>query len=150
MNVAGSLEDSRFPDIRLPGGISSKAAKYREMAREGEGWRCPIFDIGNASASSDIPPPKKITRKSPHGYLRATINERAAGDSHSDPKEQVGGTSFYSKGSTALPGRNGYQPSMSTATDSLSTAVEPDDLIDTRRGDYNGTGSNFAQGRGAW
>jgi hypothetical protein len=46
------------------------------MAREGDEWQSPIFDIGSAKPSSNIPKPKKITRKSPHQHTRATINDR--------------------------------------------------------------------------
>src|SRR5208282_4867036 len=69
VNVANSKETSMFPNIHLPGGISTKATKYREMAREGDEWRSPIFDLGAAKPTS-IPEPKKITRKSPHYHSR--------------------------------------------------------------------------------
>jgi hypothetical protein len=65
-----------FPNVHLPGGISSEATKYKQMAREGDEWRSPIFDIGSAKPSSNIPKPKKITRRSPHQHTRATINDR--------------------------------------------------------------------------
>jgi len=46
------------------------------MAREGKEWRSPIFDLGTAKATSDIPAPKKITRKSPRQNTRASIDDR--------------------------------------------------------------------------
>ena len=75
INVAKTQEVSLFPNVILPGSISMKAAKYREMAREGDEWRSPIFDIGSTKASSNVPAPKKITRRSPHQNTRATIND---------------------------------------------------------------------------
>jgi DNA ligase-4 len=65
VNMAVTKEDSIFPNIHLPGGISSKATEYKELARKGDRWESPVFSIGAASRSSDIPPAPKITRK-PH------------------------------------------------------------------------------------
>jgi hypothetical protein len=165
------------------------------MAREGNEWRSPVFDIGTAKASSNIPVPKKITRRSPHQNTRATINDRpgtathgpggeSVGPSSSSSGQQIGsGTSGMrgqqdsglssgyhpSAGYTSLnsggfdgsarsndgyipstgglsSGSNGYQPRMSTATDSMSTAVEHDnDFEGAHVGKYNVTGSQLAQ-----
>ncbi|KAI0123897.1 hypothetical protein BJ170DRAFT_101421 [Xylariales sp. AK1849] len=64
VNVAVTQEDSIFPNIKLPGGISSKATEYKELARKGEKWESPVFSIGTASKSSDIPSAPTVTRKS--------------------------------------------------------------------------------------
>ncbi|KAH6976046.1 hypothetical protein BKA56DRAFT_74714 [Ilyonectria sp. MPI-CAGE-AT-0026] len=64
VNVAFVKEDSIFPAINLPGGISTKASEYKELATKGEKWESPVFSIGSASKSSDIPPAPKIQRKS--------------------------------------------------------------------------------------
>ena len=45
VNVAMTQHDSIFPDIKLPGGISSKATEFKNMAREGNEWRSPIFKV---------------------------------------------------------------------------------------------------------
>lgn len=71
VNVAMVKEDSIFPDINLPGGISTKASEYKELARKGEKWESPVFSIGNASKSSDIPHAPKIEKK-PHGIKDET------------------------------------------------------------------------------
>jgi hypothetical protein len=42
-------------------------------------------------------------------------------------------------------GTNGYQPRMSSAADSMSTAVEQDDFEGTHVGKYNVTGSQLPQ-----
>ncbi|KAJ5183558.1 hypothetical protein N7492_001174 [Penicillium capsulatum] len=55
--------DSIFPDIKLPGGISNKATEYAELAGKGERWESPIFSIGSASESSDLPAQAAVTRK---------------------------------------------------------------------------------------
>lgn len=52
VNVAITKEESIFPDIHLPGGISSKAAEYKELARKGEAWQSPVFSIGAAGSKS--------------------------------------------------------------------------------------------------
>ncbi|KAJ5899010.1 hypothetical protein N7495_003754 [Penicillium taxi] len=58
-----TLHDSLFPSIKIPGGISTKAHEYAELAAKGERWQSPIFSVGDASESSDIPSTGNITRK---------------------------------------------------------------------------------------
>ncbi|KAJ5281194.1 hypothetical protein N7478_006566 [Penicillium angulare] len=58
-----TMHDSIFPDIKLPGGVSTKATEYVDIAAKGEKWESPIFSIGNASESGDIPSTGPITRK---------------------------------------------------------------------------------------
>ncbi|KAK2605426.1 hypothetical protein N8I77_008263 [Diaporthe amygdali] len=65
VNYAITQEDSIFKDIKLPGGISSKATEYKELARKGEKWESPVFSIGSAKTSTNIPPAPQVTRK-PH------------------------------------------------------------------------------------
>lgn len=62
-NMAITKEDSIFPHISLPGGISTKATEYRELAYKGDKWESPVFSIGNAEKSKDIPPAPQIKRK---------------------------------------------------------------------------------------
>ncbi|EKD19889.1 hypothetical protein MBM_01841 [Drepanopeziza brunnea f. sp. 'multigermtubi' MB_m1] len=63
VNVAMTKHDSIFPDITLPGGISSKATEYKELGQSGEAWRSPIFKLGSASASTNIPGAPTVQRK---------------------------------------------------------------------------------------
>lgn len=65
VNVAITKEDSMFKNISLPGGISTKATEYRELARKGDRWESPVFGIGSAKESSSLPHTHKVTRK-PH------------------------------------------------------------------------------------
>ncbi|KAJ5722200.1 hypothetical protein N7488_000235 [Penicillium malachiteum] len=58
-----TLHDSIFPDIKLPGGVSNKATEYADLATKGERWESPIFSIGSAAESSNIPSNGPITRK---------------------------------------------------------------------------------------
>ncbi|KAL2860733.1 uncharacterized protein BJX67DRAFT_386370 [Aspergillus lucknowensis] len=76
-----TLDGSLFPDIKLPGGITTKATEYDELAKKGERWESPIFTIGSASESTNIPKPDDITRK-PHTTAEGKLRDRgaAAGD----------------------------------------------------------------------
>ncbi|KAI1326688.1 hypothetical protein F5Y16DRAFT_374384 [Xylariaceae sp. FL0255] len=65
VNVAITKDDSIFPNIHLPGGISSKATEYRQEAHKGEMWESPVFSIGSSAQSTDIPAAPSVTRK-PH------------------------------------------------------------------------------------
>jgi len=78
MKVAVTKDDSldRFKHISLPGGISTKATEYRDLARKGDRWQSDVFSIGTASPSSNIPKPHNITRRSPHAH-RATTRDRS-------------------------------------------------------------------------
>ncbi|KAI4932926.1 hypothetical protein J4E85_003329 [Alternaria conjuncta] len=66
VNMAVTQHDSIFKNISLPGGISSKATEYKELAGKGEKWESPIFSIGSAKETSSLPQVGKVTRK-PHG-----------------------------------------------------------------------------------
>ncbi|KAI0481320.1 hypothetical protein GGR56DRAFT_629789 [Xylariaceae sp. FL0804] len=73
VNMAVTKEDSIFPNIHLPGGISSKATEYKELARKGEKWESPVFSIGSASKSTDIPSVPRVERK-PHTTSGSATN----------------------------------------------------------------------------
>ncbi|RDW94166.1 uncharacterized protein DSM5745_01488 [Aspergillus mulundensis] len=70
-----TMKASLFPDIKLPGGITTKATEYEELSRKGERWESPIFGIGSASESTDIPKPAEITRK-PHNTAEGKLRDR--------------------------------------------------------------------------
>ncbi|KAI3320455.1 hypothetical protein HD806DRAFT_506424 [Xylariaceae sp. AK1471] len=92
VNVAVTKEESIFQNIHLPGGISSKATEYRELARKGEKWESPVFSIGSSGKSSDIPSAPQVTRK-PHA---ASGNESIANGNHATDGN-------YTNGSTNIP-----------------------------------------------
>ena len=132
VNVVDTKDTSMFPNIHLPGGISNKATKYREMASEGDEWRSPIFDLG-ASKATSIPEPKKITRKSPHQHSRTTINDRANAATSSD----TGGPQVS---------RRGFSDSGRGVQDAgLGSAVEQEEFEGTHVKKYNVTGSQLHQ-----
>jgi len=64
-NIAMTQHDSIFKNIKLPGGISTKATEYKDLAAKGDKWESPIFGIGSASRSTNIPKVTPVSRK-PH------------------------------------------------------------------------------------
>ncbi|KAL1606433.1 hypothetical protein SLS60_003837 [Paraconiothyrium brasiliense] len=66
VNVAVTQHDSMFQNISLPGGISTKATEYKDLAAKGEKWESPIFSIGSAKETSTLPKIPSVQRK-PHG-----------------------------------------------------------------------------------
>lgn len=91
VNVAITKEDSMFKNISLPGGISTKATEYRELARKGDRWESPVFGIGSAKESTSLPQTHKVTRK-PH----QTRTPGVRGGNHPNSNE-----SSYGSGSGA-------------------------------------------------
>jgi len=72
-NVAMTQHDSIFPQIQLPGGISTKATEYKDLARKGDKWESPVFSIGSAKETTNLPKVAAIRRKEhhvTHGGLR--------------------------------------------------------------------------------
>lgn len=65
VNMAVTKQDSMFKNISLPGGISTKATEYKELAAKGDKWESPVFSIGSARESSNIPRLAEVSRK-PH------------------------------------------------------------------------------------
>lgn len=117
VNIALTKEDSMFPYISLPGGISTKATEYRELARKGDRWESPVFSIGSAKASSSLPSASKITRK-PHHTREAGVrggnhpnstNTPIQGNYSNAPGVASGGQSSYgNEQSGGMSGQQGY------------------------------------------
>ena len=63
VNVAMTKQDSIFKNISLPGGISTKATEFKELAAKGDKWESPVFGIGAAKESTDIPKLTPVSRK---------------------------------------------------------------------------------------
>ena len=73
-NVAMTQQDSIFKDIKLPGGISSKATEYKELAAKGDKWESPVFALGSAKESTDTPKCPPVQRK-PHTTATASLRD---------------------------------------------------------------------------
>lgn len=77
VNIALATEDSIFPHIKLPGGVSTKAQEYRDLARKGDKWESPVFSIGSAEKSTDVPKAPEVTRK--HHAGPSAVNSNGVG-----------------------------------------------------------------------
>lgn len=91
--MAVTKDDSIFPDVSLPGGISSKATEYRQSALSGEDWHSPVFGFGSASRSTDIPAAGKVTKK-PHSVTQGGVRgPQNVGNTHSMTSQTIGESS---------------------------------------------------------
>lgn len=63
--MAMTEEDSMLKDIKLPGGISNKATEFKHLGEKGDRWTSPVFSIGTAPESTNVPKLGRIVRK-PH------------------------------------------------------------------------------------
>lgn len=75
VNLAVTKNDSIFQNISLPGGISTKATEYQNLAAKGDRWESPVFSIGSAKESTDIPKLAQVTRK-PHNATQTVLRDR--------------------------------------------------------------------------
>lgn len=87
VNVAMTQQDSIFKNISLPGGISTKATEYKDLAAKGNKWESPVFGIGSARESTNLPHATKVTRK-PH----QTRSPGVRGGNH--PNANTSGSDF--------------------------------------------------------
>ena len=70
VQMAVTEHDSIFKDIKLPGGISTKATEFKELGEKGDRWTSPVFTIGSAGETTNLPKLPAITRK-PHAATAA-------------------------------------------------------------------------------
>lgn len=86
VNVAVTQHDSIFKDVTLTGGISSKATEFKDLAKQGEKWESPVFSIGSAKETSNLPKISAVTRK-PH--RTAVDNAGSTGYANGNPNFQT-------------------------------------------------------------
>jgi hypothetical protein len=104
VNVAMTQHDSIFKHIQLPGGISTKATEYKDLAAKGDKWESPVFSIGSASETSNIPRIQDPTRK-PHQTAQGGL--RDAGHTAGSGAGLAGGnTGSYASGNTGSLGNS--------------------------------------------
>lgn len=105
-----TLHDSIFPDIKLPGGVSSKATEYVDLANKGERWESPIFSIGHAKESTDIPSPGHVTHKAPKpntgGIAGSSGPTETVGQAIGHTNGHTNGT--HTNGTNGANGTNGF------------------------------------------
>lgn len=76
VNAAFTLQDSIFKDVKLPGGISTTATKYKDLAAKGDKWESAVFTIGSAAESTSMPKAPTVTRK-PHQATPAVLKDKS-------------------------------------------------------------------------
>jgi len=74
VNVAVTQNDSMFKNISLPGGISTKATEYQQLAAKGDKWESPVFSIGSAKETASLPTVSHPTRK-PHNVTHNALRD---------------------------------------------------------------------------
>jgi hypothetical protein len=150
VNMAITKQDSLFPDIHLPGGISSKATEYKELANKGNDWQSSVFKLGTASPTKNLPAAPNVTRKhhtvtqggvrgpqnvgntnSMNNQLRDPAAQRQGGLAHSD------GDSGYTNGSA-----NGFGKQVDQALNGNTTYPSNGGVT----GNGNGNGLHNANG----
>ncbi|KAK4632012.1 hypothetical protein CLAFUW4_02947 [Fulvia fulva] len=94
VNVAVTQHDSMFKNIELPGGISTKATEYKNLAGKGDKWESPVFSIGSARESSNLPSVSEPQRK-PHSTAQGGVR------GGNQPNTVASGTSNGSAGGLA-------------------------------------------------
>jgi len=99
VNVAITQHDSIFKNIKLPGGISTKATEYKNLAAQGDKWESPIFTIGSAKETTGLPKLSAITRK-PHEVTQGGLQDRQSAQSGSGYGNQGYGSSQQGHGSS--------------------------------------------------
>jgi hypothetical protein len=114
VNVAVTQQDSIFKNISLPGGISSKATEYKQLAAKGDRWESPVFSIGSAKATSNIPKLAQIKRKA-HNTTTAGIRGGNHPNAHSDVSRGGLAGSGYGAGTGSAPIGAGYGTGIGSA-----------------------------------
>lgn len=115
--MAMTKEDSLFPDISLPSGISTKATEYKELAMKGDRWESPVFSIGSAKESTDIPAAPSVSRK---GMNRSAV----PGSSSNGVGAHTNGASNGTKvnGTNGTNGTSGFEKQVDQAFEPTSVA----------------------------
>ena len=118
-NIAMTQDDSIFKNISLPGGISTKAQEYKNLANKGDRWESPVFSIGSANPSSKLPTPSKPTRK-PHSATPMQVkgDESRGIAGHTGGPSGAGGLAGTS--GTGLDGTTGSGLGGQTSTGGLA------------------------------
>lgn len=97
-NVAMTQHDSMFQHIKLPGGISTKATEYKNLAAKGEKWESPVFSIGAAPESTNLPKATPVSRK----------HHQASSGGVRGPQNVQPGQSTFGQAEPATGGAGGY------------------------------------------
>lgn len=126
-NVALTQHDSIFPQIQLPGGISTKATEYKDLARKGDKWESPIFGIGSAKETTNLPKVAAIRRKEHRVTQGGLRGENSTLRSHAGEStgQGYGNTGNFSSQveSSFNPSSTGYDGHSNYGTSNYDTGV---------------------------
>lgn len=139
VNVAVTQQDSIFRNISLPGGISTKATEYKDLAAKGDKWESPVFSIGSASESTNLPKVSAVSRK-PHNVTQGGVR------GGSEPGST--GAGYGTGAATGATAGNGLLNSGAngSATGTSGFANQVDGAFNSATGNKFNTGSNVASG----
>lgn len=107
VNMALTQHDSIFKDIKLPGGISTKATEYKDLARKGDRWESPVFSIGSAGPTTNLPKVPQVSRK-PHKVTEGGVRGSSGARDYADEETNYGQTGNQGYGTTGNIGSAGY------------------------------------------
>ncbi|KAI4089442.1 MAG: hypothetical protein L6R37_008036 [Teloschistes peruensis] len=125
-NVAMTQHDSMFQNIKLPGGISSKATEYKNLAEKGDKWESPVFGIGSAAESTNLPKSTAVTRKQHNvsgGGIRGPQNIQPGQSTfgQADPQQTSNSAGFSSQVNQAFGSDAGQDYSLNKANGGYQT-----------------------------
>jgi len=151
VNMAVTKHDSIFKNINLPGGISTKATEYKELAAKGEKWESPVFGIGSASPTSDLPKLTPVSRK-PHNATSGGVRGGGIPSNESSvtggakqpagpPAGSAAGGNYGTSGSATGGnyGTSGRAPGTSGFSNQVDQAFEGEKYQDISQNTTNGT-----------
>jgi Protein of unknown function (DUF4449) len=133
--VAVTKHDSVFKDISLPGGISTKVTEFKELAAKGDQWESPIFSIGSAKESTDIPKLPPVTRK-PHRTATGVVR----GGNHPTPGQNTGSgynPTMASPGSRTSNETSGFSNQVDRAFDNTANGATTNGVPGTGTSHYD-------------
>lgn len=131
-NMAVTQHDSIFKNIQLPGGISTKATEYKDLAAKGDKWESPVFSIGSAKESSSLPSAADPTRK-PHQVTEAVLREKGQAASAGATGASATGTAL----GNGTPANLGAVNGVNGATKEAATLAQGGDSTATTLGSSN-------------
>lgn len=129
VNMAVTQHDSIFKDLKLPGGISTKATEFKELAAKGDKWESPVFGIGSAAESTHLPALSPVTRK-PHNAASGSVRGsglQSTGGNLSSPGQSQGSNAAsygYNQGTGASAGDAGSPTTNGVPSAGFSNQVD--------------------------
>lgn len=137
VQMAMTHQDAMFKDIKLPGGVTTKATEYKELSAKGDRWQSPVFNWGAASPTSNLPKLAAVTRK-PHTTAESRLQEKP----QTDGVEGVGAGTGAGAGAgvppSAVNGFHGVSTTGATASGSSGQPV-PTNGVTSYQSATNGT-----------